>query len=159
MSLEGSCPLGDGSAGSERCPETQEITVTIRSIIFASATALTFAGTAQADALRPIEARSIDLGAVSGLTYYTVEQDGYRVVAVLGQGPVATPVRVEALLAPGQSVLLSTPREAGADPVALEISRVGDQLRVQAPEGSREMAETDRPYGQTQALLDPANGN
>jgi hypothetical protein len=39
-------------------------------------------------------------------------------------------VRVVAVLAPGQSVVLSTPREAGVAPVEVEISRWGDRVLV-----------------------------
>ena len=92
--------------------------------------ALAFVGAAQADSLRPIEGRSIRLGEVSGIAYYTVERDGFRVVATLAQGEHGTPVRVEAVLAPGQSVVLSTPREAGAAPDAVEISRQDDRVLV-----------------------------
>ena len=83
--------------------------MTIRRTILAAAFALAFVGAAHADGLRPIEGRSIDLGEVSGIAYYTVERDGFRVVATLAQGEAGTPVRVEAVLAPGQSVVLSTP--------------------------------------------------
>ena len=80
--------------------------------------------------MRPVEARSIDLGEMSGVAYYTVERDGFRVVTTLAQGEAGTPVRVVAVLAPGQSVVLSTPREAGAAPAAVEISRQADTVLV-----------------------------
>ena len=106
--------------------------MTIRRIIIAAASALTLVGAAQANELRlrPIEGRTIDLGDLSGVAYYTVEHDGFRVVATLAQGEAGTPVRFEALLAPGQSVVLSTPRGVGVAPVAVEISRQGDQVLV-----------------------------
>jgi hypothetical protein len=104
--------------------------MTIRRTVLAAALAFASVGAAQADGLRPIEAGSIDLGAVSGIAYYTVERGGFRIVATLAQGEVGTPMRVEAVLAPGQSVVLSTPREAGVAPNAVEISRRGDQVLV-----------------------------
>ena len=108
--------------------------MSVRSILFGAALALTSGlaslGAAHADGLRPIEAKSIDLGGVSGIAYYTVERDGLRVVATLAQGENGTPVRVEAVLAPGQSVVLSTPREVGAAPDAVEISRQDDRVLV-----------------------------
>jgi hypothetical protein len=110
--------------------EPQEITMTIRRIIIAAAFALTVAGAAQADGLRPIEGRSIDLGDVSGIAYYTVEPDGFRVVATVAQGEAGTPVRLETVLAPDQSVVLSTPREGSVAPNAIKISRHGDQVLV-----------------------------
>jgi hypothetical protein len=102
--------------------------------ILLAATAVVAATTiaARADGpLRPIQGKSIDLGAVSGTVYYTVEQDGYRVVATFGErGEGATPVRLEALLAPGQSVTLSTPRGPGQPAEAVEITRQANALVV-----------------------------
>ena len=92
--------------------------------------ALTFIGAAQADGLRPVEGRSIDLGEVCGIAYYTVEPDGFRVVATVAQGEAGTPVRLEAVLALDQSVVLSTPRAGSVAPNTIEISRQGDQVLV-----------------------------
>jgi hypothetical protein len=100
--------------------------MSIRSMIFAAAFALASVEAAHADGLRPIEAKSIDLGEVSGVAYYTVERDGYHVVTTLEQGMAGMPIRVVSVLAPGQSVVLSTPHQAGA----LEISRNGDSVLV-----------------------------
>ena len=106
----------------------------IRRILIAAAAAAvaTTASASYADEpLRPIQGHSVELGAVSGTAYYTVERDGYRVVATLAQrGEGATPVRVEALLAPGQSVTLSTPRGPGEAAEAVEITRQADALLV-----------------------------
>ena len=108
--------------------------MTIRSTLLSAISALAFVGAAaHADSLRPIEGRSIRLGEVSGIAYYTVERDGFRVVATLAQGEQGTPVRVEAVHAPGQCVVLSTPREAGVAPDAVEISRQDDRLLVRGP--------------------------
>jgi hypothetical protein len=79
-----------------------------------------------ADGLRPINARSIDLGEVSGVAYYTVERDGFHVVTTLAQGVAGMPIRVVSVLAPGQSVAFSTSHQADA----LEISRNGDSVLV-----------------------------
>lgn len=108
----------------------------IRRTFLAAALALAAAVPASAEGLEPtrarsIEARGIDLGAVSGVVYYTVEPDGFHVVATLAQqGEDAAPVRVEAVLAPGQSVLLSTPRGVGQAPETVEIGRRADTLLV-----------------------------
>ncbi|MBV9749126.1 MAG: hypothetical protein JO157_09945 [Acetobacteraceae bacterium] len=106
--------------------------MTLRQTLVAAVAALAFTGVAaHADGLRPIQGQSLDLGAVSGTAYYTVERHGFHVVATLAQqGEGATPVRVEALLAPGQSVTLSTPRAPGEAPEAVEISRQGDAVLV-----------------------------
>ena len=100
--------------------------MSIRSTLFAATLTLASLGAAHADGLRPIDAKSIDLGEVSGVAYYTVERDGLHVVTTLAQGEAGTPIRVVSVLAPGQSVVLSTPHQAGA----LEISRQGDRVVV-----------------------------
>ena len=101
-----------------------------RNIFLAAALALASIGVAHADGLRPIEGRSIDLGTMTGVAYYTAERDGFRVVATLGQGDTGTPVRFEAVLAPGQRVVLSTPRGVGMASDAVEISREKDTMLV-----------------------------
>ena len=100
--------------------------MSIRSILFAAAFGIASLASAHADGLRPIEGKSIDLGGISGIAYYTVERDGFHVVATLAQGEAGTPVRVVSVLAPGQRVVLSTPQQAGA----IEISRKGDSVLI-----------------------------
>src|ERR1700688_1923893 len=104
------------------CRNPKEIDMSIRSMLVAAAFALASLEAAHADGLRPIEARSIDLGEVSGVAYYTVERDGFHVVTTLAQGTAGTPIRVVSVLAPGQRVVLSTANHASR----LEISRQGD---------------------------------
>ena len=106
--------------------------MTIRRLIIAAASALTFMGAAHAGELKPIRAQIIELGEVSGVAYYTVEHDGFHVVATLAEGEAGTPVRLQAVLVPGQSVVLSTPRAVGVAPVVVEISRQGDKVFVEA---------------------------
>jgi hypothetical protein len=108
------------------CRNPKEIAMSIRSILFAAAFALATLEAAHADGLRPIEAKSIDLGEVSGVAYYTVERDGFHVVTTFAQGEAGAPVRVVSVLVPGQSVVFSTPHQAAA----LEISRNGDSVLV-----------------------------
>jgi hypothetical protein len=100
--------------------------MSIRSTLLAAAFTLASLGTIHATGLRPIEGRSIDLGDVSGIAYYIVESDGFRVVATLAQGETGTPIRFVSVLAPGQRVVLSTPYQPGA----IEISRNGNSLLV-----------------------------
>ena len=100
--------------------------MSIRSTLLAAAFTMAFLGAAHANGLRPIEGKSINLGDVSGVAYYTVAPDGFRVVTTLAQGEAGTPIRFVSVLAPGQRVVLSTPHEAGA----LEIRRDGDSLFV-----------------------------
>jgi hypothetical protein len=88
-------------------------------------------GPAHAEGLKSLQGQVIDLGDVSAVAYYTVERDGFRVVATLGkQDEDAVPVRVVAVLAPDQSLTLSTPHEAGIPPDAVEIIRRADTVVV-----------------------------
>jgi hypothetical protein len=100
--------------------------MSIRSTLFAAALTVASLGAAHANGLRPIEAQSIGLGEVSGVAYYTVEPDGFRVVTTLAQGEAGMPIRIVSVLAPGQRVVLSTPHQLDA----LEISRTGDSVLV-----------------------------
>jgi hypothetical protein len=102
-----------------------DMSMSIRSMLVAAALALVPVA-ADADGLRPIEAKSIDLGEMSGVAYYTVEHDGFHVVTTLAQGMTGTPIRIVSVLAPGQSVAFSTPHHAGA----LEIGRNRDSVFV-----------------------------
>jgi hypothetical protein len=99
--------------------------MSIRNMLIATAFAFASVTTAHADGLRPIEAKSIDLGEVSGIAYYTAEHDGLHVVTTLAEGNAGMPIRVVSVLAPGQRVVLSTPQVG-----ALEISRQGDTAFV-----------------------------
>lgn len=103
----------------------------IRTVFSTAALALTLGGAAHAQTLKPIQSQRIDLGHVAGDAYYTVDHDGYRVVATFAErGGAATPVRFEAVLAPGQTVKFSAPRAAGQPADAVEISRQNDQVLV-----------------------------
>jgi hypothetical protein len=105
--------------------------------IAAAAALLLSLATAQAEGLKPIQAQSLDLGEVNGIAYYTVEHDGFHVVATLEHVMPAlkgdtseVPLRVQAVLASGQSLVLSTPGWTNAPPVSLTIKRHGDELVV-----------------------------
>ena len=107
----------------------------IRQTTLAAALALAFIGPAHAEGLKPLQGQVIDLGDVSGVAYYTVERDGFRVVATLAKKNYedAVPVRVVVVLAPGQSLTLSTPHEAGTPPDAVDFIRPADTVLVKAP--------------------------
>jgi hypothetical protein len=100
--------------------------MSIRNMLFAVAFGIASLTAARAEGLRPMEGKSIHLGEISGIAYYTVERDGFYVVATLAQGEAGTPIRVVSVLEPGQRVVLSTPQQAGA----IEISRKGDSVLV-----------------------------
>jgi hypothetical protein len=104
--------------------------MTFKRIAVAALAVLALGGVAAAGDLKPMHSRSIDLGAMSGVAYYTVEPDGYHVVATLAQNDAGAPVRFETVLVSGQTMTLSTPRAAGMPPVKVEISRTADQIRV-----------------------------
>jgi hypothetical protein len=100
--------------------------MSIRNMLFAVAFGIASLTAARAEGLRPMEGKSIHLGEISGIAYYTVERDGFHVVATLAQGGAGTPIRVVSVLEPGQRVVLSIPQQAGA----IEISRKGDSVLV-----------------------------
>jgi len=103
----------------------------IHAIIAAAAFGLSFAGTALAADLKPIQDQAIDLGGVAGDAYYTVEHDGYHVVATFAQrDAAATPVRFETVLAAGQTVVFSTPRAAGVAPLSVSLTRQNGRVLV-----------------------------
>jgi hypothetical protein len=104
-----------------------------RGTLLATAAALLLARGALADSVKPLEARDIDLGSVTGTVYYTVDTDPFRVVATLqtvGEAPV--PVRVISTLSPGQAVTLSTPRGVGEPAVEVRFVRRGNQVFVES---------------------------
>ena len=110
--------------------------MTIRQTTLAAALALASIGPAHAEGLKPLQGEVIDLGDVSGVAYYTVERDGFHVVATLAKKDEdAVPVRVVAVLAPDQSLTLSTPHEAGAPDDAVEIVRRADTVVHEAAAG------------------------
>jgi hypothetical protein len=107
--------------------------MTIRQTTLAAALALASIGPAHAEGLKPLQGQVIDLGDVSGVAYYTVERDGFRVVATLAKkNEDAVPVRVVAVLAPNQSLTLSSPHEWGTAPDAVEIVRRADTVLIHA---------------------------
>jgi hypothetical protein len=85
-----------------------------------------------AGSVKPIQNISINLGAVAGDAYYTVEPDGFKVVATFAQrGEDGKPVRFIAVLAPGQHVVFSTPRSVNEPADTVEIIRQNDAVLVQ----------------------------
>jgi hypothetical protein len=91
------------------------------------------AGAAQADEIGPMQAKSIALGGVSGVAYYTEAASGYEVVATLAAGEEGTPMRFVATLSSGQRIMLSVPQADGEAAKSVEIARVGDKVLVTEP--------------------------
>lgn len=111
--------------------------MTIRSTALAAAAILTgFVGIARAETIKPLDGGSVSLGDLAGVAYYTTEPKGYRVVVTLARTETARSIRFETVLASGQSVTLSTPRELGADAEAVEITRNGDTVSVSRPKAA-----------------------
>lgn len=71
----------------------------------------------------------IDLGNVNGVAYYTEEAGRFHVVATVAQKE-GQPIRVETMLAPGQSFVLSTAKEGDMVPTSVELSREANDLLV-----------------------------
>ena len=71
-----------------------------------------FPAIVQADTLPAARGRRLDLGGFNGVAYYTVETSGFRVVATMARGG-DTPVRLEAVLAPGHDPQLAQKSRRG----------------------------------------------
>ena len=103
--------------------------MSFRKVAFAAAAAaVTLATMGSAQAGEP-SAHKIDLGNVNGVAYYIEEAGRFHVVATLAQSE-GQPLRVETLLAPGQSIVLSTAKEGDAGPTSVELSREANDLMV-----------------------------
>ena len=103
--------------------------MTRRFTAFAIALLSATAATAASEML-PGNGYSIHLGRFDGTVFYTVEPDGYRVVATLASGAEAQPIRFVSTLGPGQRVVISVPQTVGQPSVDFEIVRKGEVLLV-----------------------------
>ena len=104
----------------------------LRTILASAAVASVLAGHASAQTVEPIHSQMIDLGTVNGDLYYTVQPNGFHIVATFAErGEGGQPVRFETVLAPGQSVTFSTPRGVDAPSEAVSVSRQADRVFVQ----------------------------
>jgi hypothetical protein len=104
-----------------------------RFALFAAVAAAALTGAPlHADPFKPIQAQKVDLGALAGVAYYTVELDGYRLVVTLQAPESGTPFRVVTTLAPEQAVTLSVPRGAGEPSVDVRFVRNGEGIEMNA---------------------------
>jgi hypothetical protein len=103
-----------------------------RSSLLAAVAAVAVAGAAHAETLEPVHAHKVDLGAVVGVAYYTVEENGHRLVVSLRDSRTDTPLRFVTTLAPEQQVTLSVPRGAGEPAVDVHFTRHGERIEVKA---------------------------
>jgi hypothetical protein len=90
-------------------------------------------GVAAATELAPGSGYSIRLSRFDGTVYYTVEQDGYRVVATLASGAAEQSIRFISTLEPGQRMVISAPQSVDQPSIDFEIVRDGDTLLVREP--------------------------
>ena len=97
--------------------------------LVAFASAMLAATGALAAELTPGSGHSLDLGGFTGVVYFTVEHGGYRVVATIAE-EAGMPVRFVSMLADGEAMAISVPREEGQAEDLLEIARAGDRLLV-----------------------------
>ena len=102
----------------------------IRIVAGLLAASIGLAGATQAEELDPIQAKSIGLDGLTGVAYYTIADDGFRVVATLAAGEAAAPVRFIATLTSGQRIVLSVPQGPNEISREVEISRSGDVVTV-----------------------------
>jgi hypothetical protein len=107
-----------------------EILMPYRFALLAAVATVAVAGSVHAEALKPVQARKVDLGSLAGVAYYTVEEEGHRLVVSLKAPETDTPVRFVAILAPEQAVTLSVPRGEGEPAVDVHFIRHGEQIEV-----------------------------
>jgi hypothetical protein len=91
---------------------------------------LTGSSGAEAEQIREMTGFDIALGEFAGVLYYVPDADGYHVVATVSFGDRATPLRLIATLAEGQSVVFSVPGKMGEPERRLKVARTGDRLLV-----------------------------
>ncbi|NDW07216.1 hypothetical protein [Jiella pacifica] len=100
--------------------------ITATAFIIAAATT----GAAAGD-LKPTAGHAIHLGNVQGAAYYTVEDDGLRLVATVAGGEAGDSVRFVSTLSDGQTMVIEVPRTADHNAEALTFKRVGDHVVVE----------------------------
>jgi len=104
---------------------------------------MAMSGVSVAGELAPGRAHDVHLGRFDGVVYYSVEQDGYNVVATLSSGADALPIRFVSTLGPGQRLVISVPQSAEQPSIDLEILRDGEALVVSDPVSSSTAALPD----------------
>jgi hypothetical protein len=102
----------------------------MRTFVFALVLFLVAFTSVRADDMQPQEAHSVSLGTLTGVAYYTVEGDGYRVVTTLAQNESSAPVRFVAVLLPNQKVTISVPGGLNGRSASIDIIRRGDNVTI-----------------------------
>jgi hypothetical protein len=86
--------------------------------------------------LAPGSGYTVHLDHCYGVVYYSVEQDGYRVVVTLASGIDEQPIRFISTLGPGERFVISVPRAVNQPSVDLEILRNEEALLINDPVSS-----------------------
>ena len=102
----------------------------MKTAIATAAIALFAFGAAQAEELKPLAGKTIDLGGVKGAAYYTVEGEDFRVVTTLQAGETGRPLRFVSTLSDGETLTVQVPSRNGGTTEDLMITRTGDVLDV-----------------------------
>jgi len=90
--------------------------------------AAALAGPVAATELGPVQAQTIELGALRGVAYYTPEAGGFRFVATFADPEGGVPLRVTGMLADGQAMTFSVPRGAGETALEASFLRRGETV-------------------------------
>jgi hypothetical protein len=101
----------------------------LASALFAATAMPSLAG-AGTEEVRAAEAKHLQLGEFTGVAYYTVQGEGFHVVATLAE-EVGAPVRFEGILLPGQKIVMSVPGAVGNAARTVAFLRRGDHLLVE----------------------------
>ncbi len=101
------------------------------SIMIASIMASAATGATAGD-LKPAAGHAINLGNVHGAAYYTVEDEGLRLVATVADGEVGHPVRFVSTLSDGQAMTIAIPGSSSQRGEELTFRRIGDHVVVES---------------------------
>jgi hypothetical protein len=93
--------------------------------------------------------RDIRLGHVTGVLYYTVEPEGYRITATLVSGAADQSIKFIAMLGRRQRIVISVPRSATEPFRELEILRDGDSVIINHPVNGLPGFEDEGPIPET----------
>jgi hypothetical protein len=120
----------DRGLSNHACPAMRMEPNLMRTFVFALVLSLVAFTSVRADDIQPQEAHSVNLGTLTGVAYYTVEGDGYRVVTTVAQNESSAPVRFVAVLLPNQKVTISVPGGLNGRSATIDIIRRGDNVTI-----------------------------
>jgi hypothetical protein len=94
-------------------------------LVFLTSVFALLAGAVQAGELRAPEAQSVRLGPFNGVGYSIEEGGRVRIVVALAEGDTGSPLRVEAVLAPGERVVLTAIGAKAGPKLTLQVTASG----------------------------------